>query len=109
MKTIRTKPVQGRWWIRRIAGVLFIGWIFAAMAAPASGAASVSTAAGPEGPAQTAYAPDRPGPVIIVISGTSGPNAYQGYAAELAKLGYYSVLLTGKDILNPEHTGEANL
>jgi dienelactone hydrolase len=27
----------------------------------------------------------------------------------LAALGYYAVLLTGKDILNPEHTGEGNL
>ena len=47
----------------------------------------VSTVAGPEGPTQTAYAPDTgPGPVIIVISGQSGPNSYQSYAAELASL-----------------------
>lgn len=110
MKTIMTKPMNRRRWIRRIATVLFIGWIFAVIAALASAAAGVSTEAGTEGPAQTAYAPDTGhGPVIIVISGQSGPNSYQSYAAELAKLGYYSVLLTGKDILNPELTGEANL
>jgi dienelactone hydrolase len=90
--------------------VLLIGWMYAVIAASASAAEGVSTEAGPEGPAQTAYAPpEKPGPVIIVISGQSGPNSYQSYAAELAKLGYYSVLLTGKDILNPELTGEANL
>ena len=47
--------------------------------------------------------------MIIVISGQTGPTSYQSYAAELAKLGYYTVLLTGKDILNPELTGEASL
>ncbi len=110
MKTIMTKPMNQRWWIRQIATALFTGWLFAVIAAPASAADPVSTEAGPEGPTQTAYAPDTgPGPVIIVISGQTGPNSYQSYAAELAKLGYYSVLLTGKEILNPELTGEANL
>ena len=105
-----TMPVSRRQWILRIATVLFAGWLFAVIAAPASAADGVSTEAGPEGPAQTAYAPATgTGPVVIVISGQSGPNSYQHYAAELAKLGYYVVLLTGKDILNPELTGEANL
>jgi dienelactone hydrolase len=89
---------------------LFIGWTFAVIAAPASAADGVSTEAGPEGPAQIAYAPDPgPGPVIMVISGQTGPTSYQSYAEELAKLGYYTVLLTGKDILNPALTGEASL
>ncbi len=110
MKTIMTKLMNRRLWTRRIVNVLLFGWIAIVIAAPASAADGVSTEAGPEGPAQTAYAPDTgPGPVIIVISGQSGPNSYQSYAAELAKLGYYSVLLTGKDILNPELSGEANL
>ncbi|MBI5634484.1 MAG: hypothetical protein HZA15_13520, partial [Nitrospirae bacterium] len=82
MKTIMTKPMNRRLWIRRIATVLFIGCIFAVIAAPAYAADGVSTEAGPEGPAQTAYAPDTGvGPVIIVISGQSGPNSYQSYAA----------------------------
>lgn len=110
MKTITTKFMNRSWWLRRAATVLIIGWIFAAIAAPASAEDGVSTEAGPEGPAQIAFAPDiGPGPVIIVISGQSGPNSYRSYSAELAKLGYYSVLLTGKDILNPENTGETNL
>ena len=110
MKTIMTKPINRRRWNRRIATLLFIVWIFAVITAPASAAEGVSSVAGPEGPTQTAYAPDTgPGPVIIVISGQSGPNSYQCYAAELAKLGYYSILVAGKDILNPELTGEAHL
>jgi dienelactone hydrolase len=110
MKTIMTNPMNRGRWIRRIETVLFVVWIFAVIAASASAADPVSTEAGPEGPAQTAYAADHgPGPVIIVISGRTGPNSYRSYAAELAKLGYYSVLLTGKDILNPELTGEASL
>jgi dienelactone hydrolase len=47
--------------------------------------------------------------VIVAISGYSGPNSYQGYAAELAQLGYYVVLVDGKDILNADHGGAARL
>jgi len=105
-----TKSTNQRRWVLRVASVLLFGCIIAALVAPATAADGVSTEAGPEGPTQTAYAPDTgPGPVVILISGQSGPNSYQSYAAELAKLGYYTVLLTGKEILNPELTGEANL
>jgi carboxymethylenebutenolidase len=91
--------------------VLLIGWIVAATASSAFATEGISTEAGPEGPAQTAYAPSngKPGPVIIAISGHTGPTSYRAYASELAKLGYYVVLVDGKDILNPEHTGPANL
>ena len=110
MKPMVKKNINRKQWITRVASVLLIGWIFAIVAVSVSVADGVSTEAGPEGPAQTAYAPaNGPGPVIIVISGHTGPNSYQSYAAELAKLGYYSVLLDGKDILNPAHTGGPNL
>ena len=110
MKTMMKKNMNRKQWITRVASVLLIGWMFAVIAVSASAADGVSTEAGPEGPAQTAYAPaSGSGPVIIVISGQTGPNSYQSYAAELAKLGYYSVLLTGADILNPAHTGPVNL
>ena len=110
MKTIMTKTLNRERWIPFVTTMLLVGWMLVVIAVSVSAADRVSTDAGPEGPAQTAYAPpDKPGPVIIVISGQSGPNSYQSYAAELAKLGYYSVLLTGKDILNPELTGEAHL
>jgi dienelactone hydrolase len=104
------KPTIRREWIPRAVTVLLIGWVFVIALTSAAVADGVSTEAGPEGPAQTAYAPaNGPGPVIIVISGLSGPASYQTYAAELARLGYYSVLLTGKDILNTAGTGPANL
>ena len=111
MKTISTNPVYRGQWLTCFATACVVGWMFALIAASVSAADGVSTDAGPEGPAQTVYAPTngKPGSVIILISGQSGPNSYQSYAAELAKLGYYSVLLTGQDILNPELTGEANL
>lgn len=97
-------------WIVPTASMLLIGWMFTFIVASAFALDGVSTEAGPEGPVQTAYAPKHgPGPVVVVISGLSGPNSYRSYAEELAKLGYYTVLLTGKDILNPELTGEANL
>ncbi|HWQ11139.1 MAG TPA: dienelactone hydrolase family protein, partial [Holophaga sp.] len=88
-----------------------MSWVFAALVPSALAAQGVTTEAGPEGPAQTAYPPTsgKPGPVIIEISGHTGPTSYRPYATELAKLGYYTVLIDGKDILNPDHTGSANL
>lgn len=81
------------------------GWlaccVFAFHAGIAWAANPETTEAGPEGPAQTAYAPAAgAGPLIVVISGQTGPASYHSYAAELAKLGYYAVLVDGKDILN---------
>ena len=73
-------------------------------------AQGIFTEAGPDGPTQTVHAPTSgKGPIVIVISGQSGPASYQSYAAELAKLGYYTVLLDAKDILNPALTGPAAL
>lgn len=111
MKTIQTQPLHSVRWLVRFATVSVIGWVVALMAASAVAAEGVSTEAGPEGPAQTAYAPSngKPGPVIVAISGHTGRASYQAYAADLAQLGYYTVLVDGKDILNPDHTGPANL
>jgi dienelactone hydrolase len=110
METRRTKRINRIQWITQAASMFLIGWMFAFFTASASAASGVSSEAGSEGIAQTAYAPDNgPGPVIIVISGATGPASYQSYAAELARLGYYSVLIAGKDILNPELTGPASL
>jgi len=110
MEATRTKHINRIQWITQAASMLLIGWMLAFYAASAFAASGVSSEAGSEGIAQTAYSPDNgPGPVIIVISGQTGPASYQSYAAELARLGYYSVLVAGKDILNPELTGPANL
>jgi hypothetical protein len=110
MKTMMKKSMNRKQWITRVSSALLIGWMFAVITVSVSAADGVSTEAGPEGPAQTVYAPaNGPGPIIMVLSGTAGPGSYQSYAAELAKLGYYTVLLDGNDILNPAHTGEADL
>jgi dienelactone hydrolase len=93
-------------WLRSVGALLLAA--LAPLAYPSPG---VSTEAGPDGPAQTAYAPTsgRPGRVVILVSGQTGPASYRAYASELAGLGYYVVLLDGKDILNPAHTGPENL
>src|SRR5688572_4552647 len=73
-------------------------------------AESAATPAGPEGPAQIAYIPAKvPAPVVILLSGQTGPANYQSYAAEIAALGYYAVLLDGKDILTRTQDGRGNL
>jgi dienelactone hydrolase len=47
---------------------------------------------------QTEYSPPSGrGPVVILLSGASGPDNYRSYAAEVARLGYYAVLLDGND------------
>lgn len=110
MNTVMAKPTNRKQRIRRISTGLFAGGIFALVTASAAAAGGVSIEAGRDGPARIAYVPDPgPGPVNIVISGQTGPTAYQSYAEELAKLGYDTVLRTGKDILHPTLAGEASL
>jgi dienelactone hydrolase len=54
--------------------------------------------------------PSGRGPIVIVLSGASGPEAYKSYAAEVAQLGYYAVLLHGLDISTwAGMTAEVNL
>jgi dienelactone hydrolase len=50
-------------------------------------------------PAQTEYPPPSgKGRIVIVLSGAGGPRHFRDVSAELAKLGYYTVLVDGKDI-----------
>ena len=49
------------------------------------------------------------GPIVIVISGSSGMRNYWDYARRVSELGYYTVLIDGKDILTREQDGAANL
>lgn len=110
MSSIMNRHIHRRRFISGTMVGLLIGLVLIGMIEPAFAGNGVSSEEGTEGPAQTVYAPaNGPGPLIIVISGQSGPASYQTYAAELAQLGYYTVLLSGKDILNPELTGPANL
>jgi len=93
-----------------VATALLAASILALLAQPGYAAEPVAAAAGPEGPAQTAHIPAKvPAPVVILLSGQSGPTNYQSYAAEVARLGYYAVLLDGKDILTRAQDGRANL
>ena len=110
MDTMKAASRNANHRISRILIVMLFVGMFAVVCSPVCAEDSTSTAANP-GPDQIVYAPanGKSGPVIIAISGQSGRTAYQPYATELAKLGYYVVLVEGKDILNPEHTGPANL
>ncbi len=70
----------------------------------------VTTKADQYGPSQTAYAPPGGrGPVVIVLSGSDGPNRYESYAEELSKLGYYAVLLDSNDIVKKKGGDPGNL
>lgn len=40
------------------------------------------------------------GAVVIVASGASGPKAYRDFSAKLAALGYYAVLIEGRDLFD---------
>jgi dienelactone hydrolase len=91
---------------RTAAVAAFVGTLVAASAF----AEGVYSYAGPDGPAQTAYAPEKArGPIVILLSGASGPNSYHSYAGDISRLGYYSVLLDGNDIVSRRQDGAGNL
>jgi dienelactone hydrolase len=60
-------------------------------------------------PTQTVYLPKQPGPVVMVISGSSSSlyGHYHDVTKALADRGYYSVLLYGNEILRREGGREA--
>jgi len=90
--------------IRLIAGL----FVFAACSAFAI--ETVNTPAGPDGQAQTAYLPQAgKGPVVILLSGSSGPATYTWIAEDVAKLGYYAVLVDGNDVFSRKRDGLGNL
>src|SRR5438876_11329975 len=94
----------------RCARARFVGWTLTFLMTGACGTGGVTTAAGPDGPAQTAYTPPAgKGPIVVVLSGHSGPGLYHGYAAEPSRPGYYSVLLGGQDNPTREQDGRGHL
>jgi len=110
MKITRTGFIVRKQWITKVVSMFLIGLMFAFFSASSFAAGGVSTEASSEGIVQTAYSPDKgSGPVVIVLSGQMGPSSYQFYAEDLARLGYYSVLVDGNDMLNSKQTGPANL
>jgi len=93
------------WRIFVISFVVALACACAAMAA--------TDDAGPGGPKEV-YAPSSgQGPIVILISGasTQGFEAYRSYAAEVARLGYYAVLLDAAEISgdSPDWFGGGNL
>lgn len=45
--------------------------------------------------------PTTKGPVVVLVSGVNGVQAYQEFGLRLAALGYYTVLVDGRDIMSP--------
>ncbi len=72
---------------------------------------AVTNIASSQGPPLTEYGPSSGrGPIVILMSGSDGPNAYRSYAAEVAQLGYYAVLLDSNDLIIAKvMNGEVNL
>jgi dienelactone hydrolase len=60
----------------------------------------------PEGPQCEIFPPAKgKGAVVIVASGYSGPGFYRDFSARLAAHGYYTVLMDGKDLIDPGRIG----
>jgi dienelactone hydrolase len=75
------------------------GLLVSSCAVSPVGTSGLYTAASQEGPSQTAYIPTAgKGPVVMVLSGATGPRLYDSFAAALAKEGYYVVLLDGNEV-----------
>jgi dienelactone hydrolase len=63
-----------------------------------------------QGPAQETFIPkSERGPVVIVLSGQTGPAHYRNFSRQMAGAGYYTVLIDGKDILTRQQDGAQNL
>lgn len=63
-----------------------------------------------DGPPQEVFLPKgEKGPVVVVVSGQTGTPNYRSYATQVAGLGYYVVLIDGKDILTRQQDGAQNL
>jgi len=93
-------------------GILTRSLVGLALALIAAGAqaAGIRTNADASGPTQILFAPaTTPAPLIILISGQSGFDLYTDYADKISKLGYYTVLLDGNDILAPDQKGGERL
>ncbi|BBO67621.1 hypothetical protein DSCA_15510 [Desulfosarcina alkanivorans] len=45
------------------------------------------------------------GAIVVVASGYTGPGLYRDFSSKLAELGYYAVLMDGKDLFDPGSVG----
>ena len=59
-----------------------------------------------QGPQYEIFPPVRSkGAIVVVVSGYSGPGLYRDFSSKLAALGYYTVLMDGKDLFDPGTLG----
>jgi hypothetical protein len=72
-------------------------------------AAAPTGAAEPDVAAITLPPPSGRGRVVLVLSGIDGPFPFTDYAQKIASLGYYTVLLDGRQILSDDMQGGARL
>ena len=99
-KRIRNLDMKTCWFARLTLALLLL--------APLAGMSADDAA--DQGPPQEQFLPKSPkGPIVIVISGQSGTPNYRKYSSQVAELGYYTVLIDGKDILTRQQDGAANL
>ncbi len=86
---------MGKYMQWRIIGISLVVWIACVCV--------VAESTNPADPEQVEYAPPSGrGPLVILLSGISGLDRYRNYAADVARLGYYTVLLKGIDF-NPRN------
>jgi dienelactone hydrolase len=58
-------------------------------------------AAQSQGPQREIFPPAHgKGPIVVVACGLSGTEYYRDFSSKLAELGYYTVLMEGKDLYN---------
>jgi dienelactone hydrolase len=53
--------------------------------------------------------PSGQGRVVLILSGIDGTGPYRGYAEKIAKLGYYTVVIDGRNILSADQQGSDRL
>jgi len=68
----------------------------------------------PQEPRREVFAPSgERGAIVVVVSGASGARAYRDFSAQMAAIGYYTVLMEGKDVFDVfeprSDRGESNL
>jgi dienelactone hydrolase len=87
------------------ASLLIVAVLLSACASPSADVRPAVDVAVP--PARVWNPPARPAPAVVVLSGYSGPELYEGFAAGIASQGYWVALLHGRDVFTPPREGTA--
>jgi dienelactone hydrolase len=76
---------------------------FVVVLACASAVIAASDEASTGGPKQEEYTPPSgQGPILILLSGASGVHHFRSYAADVARFGYYTILLDCTDVYSKD-------